>query len=140
MTDKSFITVKEVMTPSPVTIDGLANIHKALNLMEEHNISALVIDRRYEGDEYGMITVHDISGKIIGVNKSIDRSSVYEIMTKPVLTLSSGMDIKYAIRLLTRFSLSRALVTELGVMVGIVSLRDMTVRYVRADARKNASA
>jgi predicted transcriptional regulator len=139
MTDQSFITVKEVMTPDPVTIDGLANIHKALNLMETHKISALVIDRRYEGDEYGMITVKDIAEKIIGANRSIDRSSVYEIMTKPVLTLSSGMDIKYAIRLLSRFSLSRALVTELGVMVGIVSLRDMTVRFIRADAKKNSS-
>ncbi len=139
MTDQSFITVKEVMTPDPVTIDGLANIHKALNLMETHKISALVIDRRYEGDEYGMITVKDIAEKIIGANRTIDRSSVYEIMTKPVLTLSSGMDIKYAIRLLSRFSLSRALVTELGVMVGIVSLRDMTVRFIRADAKKNSS-
>jgi len=136
MTETSFITVEEVMTPDPVTIDGLANIHKALNLMEKHSINALVIDRRYEGDEYGMITVHDISDKIVGANKSIDRSSVYEIMTKPVLTVQGTMDIKYAIRLLTRFSLSRALVTKLGVMIGIVSLRDMTVRYVRADAEK----
>ena len=139
MTNKPCIAVKEVMSANPVTIDGLASVHKALNLMEEHGFSALVIDRRYDGDEYGMITVKDIAEKIIGANRSIDRSNVYEIMTKPVLTVSSGMDIKYAIRLLTRFSLSRALVTELGVMVGIVSLRDMTVRYVRAEARRNAS-
>jgi len=55
-------------------------------------------------------------------------------MEKPVLTVSSTMDIKYAIRLLTKFPLSRTLVTEFGQMVGFVSLRDMTVRYVRADA------
>ncbi len=137
MTEKTVITVRDVMTPSPVTIDGMASIHNALDLMEKNGVNSLVIDRRYEGDEYAMITVLDIATKIIGANKSIDRSNVYEIMTKPVLTVHSGMDIKYAIRLLTRFSLSRALVTELGVMVGIVSLRDMTVRYVRADAAKN---
>ncbi len=136
MTEKTIISVKDVMTPSPVTIDGMANIQDALDLMQQHNVNSLVIDRRYEGDEYAMITVLDIATKIIGANKSIDRSNVYEIMTKPVLTVHSGMDIKYAIRLLTRFSLSRALVTELGIMVGIVSLRDMTVRYVLADTEK----
>ena len=137
MTKKTIIAIKDVMTPSPVTIDGMASVHDALDLMEKHNVNSLVIDRRYEGDEYSMITVLDIATKIVGANKSIDRSNVYEIMTKPVLTVHSGMDIKYAIRLLTRFSLSRALVTEFGVMVGIVSLRDMTVRYVRADAAKS---
>lgn len=132
----SFIPVADVMTPSPVVIDGLASIREALDLMEEHKVNALVIDRRYEGDEFGLISVSDIAGKIIAQNKSLERSSVYEIMKKPTLTLSSTMDIKYAIRLLANFSLSRALVTEIGQMVGFVSLRDMTVRYVRADAER----
>ena len=132
----SFIPVADVMTPSPVVIDGLASIREALDLMEANEVNALVIDRRYEGDEFGLISVSDIASKIIAQNKSLERSSVYEVMKKPTLTVSSTMDIKYAIRLLTNFSLSRALVTELGQMVGFVSLRDMTVRYVRADAER----
>ena len=40
------------------------------------------------------------------------------------------MDVKYAIRILTRFQLSRALVTEKGTMVGIVTLRDMAIRFL----------
>jgi CBS domain-containing protein len=44
------------------------------------------------------------------------------------LTVDVVMDIKYAIRILTRFQLSRALVTERGDMVGIVTLRDMAIR------------
>ena len=54
--------------------------------------------------------------------------SVYEIMSKPVLTVDVSMDIKYAIRILARFKLSRGLVTEQGEMVGIVTLRDMAIR------------
>ena len=132
------ITVADVMTPSPVVIDGLASIQDALNLMETNEVNALVIDRRYEGDEYGLISVSGIASKIIAENKSFERSSVYEIMEKPVLTVSSTMHIKYAIRLLTKFSLSKALVTEIGQMVGFVTLRDMTVRYARAEADKKA--
>ncbi len=131
-----YVTVGDVMTPSPVVIDGLSSIQDALDLMENNGVNALVIDRRYEGDEYGLISVSDIARKIIGENRSLERSSVYEVMEKPVLTVSSTMDIKYAIRLLTKFSLSRALVTELGQMVGFVSLRDMTVRFAQADAER----
>ncbi len=133
----SSITVAKVMTPSPVVIDGLASVQDALNLMESNKVNSLVIDRRYEGDEYGLISVSVIAREIIGKNKSLDRSSVYEIMEKPVLTVSSTMDIKYAIRLLAKFSLSRALVTEIGQMVGFVTLRDMTVRYARAEAEQS---
>ena len=128
------ITVVDVMTPSPVVIDGLSTVQEAINMMEANSVNSLVIDRRHEGDEYGLISVSDIARRIIGQNKSLERSSVYEVMEKPVLTVSSTMDIKYAIRLLTKFSLSRALVTELGQMVGFVTLRDMTVRYARAHA------
>ena len=131
MNDKgqSLIRVREVMTPSPRVIDGLATVREAVELMREHHVSSLVIDRRHDGDEYGMVTVHDVAGKVIGQDRSQDRMNVYEIMSKPLLTVDVDMDIKYAIRILTRFQLSRALVTEKGSMVGIVTLRDMTIRY-----------
>ena len=137
MTEKpNFITVCDVMTPSPVVIDGLASAQEALNLMETNEVNSLVIDRRHDGDEYGLISVSDIARGIIGENRSLERTSVYEVMEKPVLTVSSSMDIKYTIRLLTKFNLHRALVTELGQMVGFVSLRDMTVRYARAERER----
>jgi CBS domain-containing protein len=51
-------------------------------------------------------------------------------MSKPVITVDSEMDIKYAIRLLARFGLSRALVEEKDKLIGIVTLRDMVFRYM----------
>ena len=114
MNDKprKFIRVREVMTPAPRVIDGLATVREAVKLMREHHVSSLVIDRRHDGDEYGMVTVHDVAGKVIGRDLSQDRVNVYEIMSKPLLTVDLDMDIRYAIRILTRFKLSRALVTE----------------------------
>ena len=140
MNDKprKFIRVREVMTPSPRVIDGLATVREAVKLMREHHVSSLVIDRRHDGDEYGMVTVHDVAGKVIGRDLSQDRVNVYEIMSKPLLTVDLDMDIRYAIRILTRFKLSRALVTEKGSMLGIVTLRDMTIRY--PDRAKSSAA
>ncbi len=130
MTDKSYTPVREVMTPSPHVIDGLATVREAMDLMRRENVSSVVIDRRHDGDEYGILVVHDIAEQVIGGDHSPDRTNVYEIMSKPVLTLDAMMDIRYAVRMLARFRLSRALVTEKGKLVGIVTQRDLVFRYV----------
>jgi CBS domain-containing protein len=129
------VTVREVMTASPFVVDGLATVREAIELMLEHRVSSLVVDRRHEGDEYGVIVVHDIAQQVIAANRSPDRTNVYEVMSKPVISLDADMDIKYAVRLLGRFSLSRALVLEHGDLIGIVTLRDLVLRYVTATAK-----
>ena len=132
MTDKSFTTVRQVMTAETRMVDGLATVSDAVALMRRHSVSSLVIDKRHEGDEYGILVVHDIAEKVIGEDRAPERTSVYEVMSKPVLTVDAEMDIKYAVRLLARFGLSRSLVTEAGKLVGIVTLRDMVFRYLGA--------
>ncbi len=129
MTVHDYIKVRQVMTPSPRIIDGLATVREAIEHMRDDKVNSLVIDRRHEGDEYGMVTLQDIAAQVIAQDRSVDRTNVYEIMSKPVLTVDVDMDIKYAIRMLTRFALRRALVTEKGGMVGLVTLRDMAFRY-----------
>ena len=130
-----YIAVRNVMSENPRTIDGLALVTEAIETMREHNVSSLVIDRRHEGDEWGLLVLHDIAEKVIGPDRSLDRVSVHEIMSKPAVTADAAMDIRYAIRLLTRFGLSRALVTDGNQLVGIVTLRDMVFRYAAAEAR-----
>ncbi|MGW8205877.1 MAG: CBS domain-containing protein [Hyphomicrobiaceae bacterium] len=130
MTAKTPTRIIDVMTPNPTLIDGLATVRQALNTMKDASMSSLVIDRRDDDDEYGLITVRDIAEKVIGQNRSLDRASVYEIMTKPVLTLEGRMQLHYAVRLLTRLGTSRALVMDNGKLKGIVTLRDITLRYV----------
>jgi signal-transduction protein with cAMP-binding, CBS, and nucleotidyltransferase domain len=130
MTAKTPTRIIDVMTPNPTLIDGLSTVRQALNTMKDASMSSLVIDRRDDDDEYGLITVRDIAEKVIGQNRSLDRASVYEIMTKPVLTLEGRMQLHYAVRLLTRLGTSRALVMDNGKLKGIVTLRDITLRYV----------
>ncbi len=133
MSQATATKVHQAMVPSPKMVDGLATVQEAIQQMRREGVGSLVIDHRHEGDEYGMITVTDIAEKVIGRNRSTARTSVYEIMSEPVLTLDAEMDIKYAVRLLCRFGLSRALVTEGGNLAGIVTLRDMALRYTPED-------
>ena len=133
MNHHPYVKVEDVMSGDPHVIDGLATVRNAIDLMREHNVSSLVIERRDEMDEYGVVTVGDIAAHVASKDRSPERTSVYEIMSKPVLSVDVGMDIKYAIRMLNRFKLTRALVIRQGEMVGIVTLRDMVVRYTAPD-------
>ncbi|ARE41464.1 hypothetical protein RGUI_3323 [Rhodovulum sp. P5] len=129
MTGRQFTSVAEVMSQKLQTINGLATVQQAIDQMKEARVGSLIIERRHDGDEFGLVTVYDIAAKVVAENRSFDRVSVYEIMTKPVVTVSADMNIKYAIRLLARLCMTRALVTKGDELVGIVTQRDMVVRF-----------
>ncbi|HGX93137.1 MAG TPA: CBS domain-containing protein, partial [Candidatus Tenderia sp.] len=56
------------------------------------------------------------------------------IMSKPVVGVDPGMDIRYCARLFDRFGLSRAPVIECGKVVGVVSYTDMVLKGMRPGA------
>jgi len=97
--------------------------------LHEAGVRSLVVERRRPGDEYGIVVVSDIANKVIARNRSPDRVNVYEIMSKPVLTVNADMEVKYAIRLLSRFGLSRGVVIDNNKAVGFVTLMDMVMRF-----------
>ena len=128
MTDQKELLVSDVMTPSVRTIERTATVRDAIELMREAGVSSLAVERRDETDEFGLLVVSDIAREVIAENRSADRVNVYEIMSKPVITLPADMKIRYAVRLLVKFDLSRALVVDpTRTPVGIITLRDMVV-------------
>ncbi len=123
------VRVADVMHQEVHMIDGLAHLRDAVELMNRHGVSSLVIERRDEGDEYGFISVEHIAARAIAINRSLERTSVYEIMDKPTLILDPTMNIKYAIRLLAQLDRRRALVTGDGGILGFVTLRELVSRF-----------
>ena len=129
MTDQNDLLVNDVMTATVRTIERTATVHDAIELMREAGVTSLAVERRDEADEYGLLVVSDIAREVIAENRAPDRVNVYEIMSKPVVTLPADMKIRYAVRLLVKFDLSRALVVDASRKpVGIITLRDMVVR------------
>ena len=125
--------VEDVMTAEVHSIDGLATVAEAMSLMQNHGVSSLAVNRRDETDEVGMVVVSDIARSVIAPNRSPERVNVYEIMSKPVVTLPSEMLVRYAVRLLIRFDISRAIVVDQDRNpVGIVTLRDLVIGSERA--------
>ncbi len=130
MTISLYIRVSEVMKTEIRTIDPMSAVSDAMVEMTNSKVSSLVIERRDDKDEYGLIVIADIAKEVISQNRAPERVNVYEIMSKPTLTLDKDMDIKYAIRLLSNFGVSRGLVLDHERnLVGLVTLRDMVLAY-----------
>ncbi len=122
------IRVADVMGTEVHTIGGLATAAEAMAAMKRLQISSLVVNRRDGDDELGVITVTDIARQVITPNRAPERVNVYEIMSKPALTVRSGMLARYAVRLLVQFGVSRALVIDdEGAPQGLVTLRDLVL-------------
>jgi len=135
MTDKTLTRVADVMTRGVITIAATATVGEAVHLMTEHHTSSIIVERRDEADEFGIIVVSDIAEAVLGKDLSPERVNVYEVMSKPVLTVAAEMNVKYAVRLLVRFKLSRALVVDHDRSpLGIVTLRDMVLRSLDGDS------
>lgn len=130
MSHQKYIKVAAVMKTEIRTIDPMSSVSEAMIAMSKNKVSSLVIERRDDHDEYGLIVISDIAKEVIAQGRAPDRINVYEIMTKPTLTLDSEMDIKYGVRHLSRFGVSRGLVLNHDrELVGIVTLRDMVLAY-----------
>ena len=132
MTARRILRVRDVMRNGVHTVDGLATVSEAVALMRRHHVSSLAVLRRDDDDEMGLVGVTDVARKVIAENRAPERVNVYEIMSKPVLTLPSGMQARYAVRLLVRFGISRAVVVDHDRNpVGMATLRDLVLGPVQ---------
>ena len=121
------LRVRDAMVTDLHFIDGLATIGEAIAMMKRHGVSSLVVARRDPDDEVGLVQVVDLAGPLAD-NRAPDRVNVYEVMTKPVVTVPPGMLARYAVRLLREQGLSRSVVVdEHRDAVGIVTLRDLVL-------------
>jgi len=128
MSERKVVRVRDVMKHDFDMVDGMATVSDALNRMRHVETKCLVVDKRHEDDEYGMLLISDIARQVVARDRSPQRVNVYEIMAKPVISVDPDMDIRYCARMFERFHLSRAPVLESGKVIGIISFTDMVLK------------
>lgn len=126
--ENKLIRVREVMKKKFDVIDGRVTVMEALLTMKHVETKSLIVDKRHDDDEYGMVLISDIARDVLAKDRSPNRINVYEIMTKPLLTVDPDMDIRYCARYFEKFSLSRAPVVENRKVIGIISYTDMVLK------------
>ena len=128
MKQEAVIKVRSVMKTKYDMVDGLDTVAVALQRMRHVETKCLVVSKRNDDDEYGIVMLSDIASQVLAKDRAPDRVNIYEIMSKPVINVDSEMDIRYCARLFERFGISRAPVVEKRQIVGIVSHTDMVMR------------
>ena len=113
--------VRDCMTTEVVEVDGRLDVLQALKVMKREATTSLMVKRRDDQDEYGMVLFSDIAKKVIAQNRAPERVNVYEIMAKPVIMVRPDMEIRYCARLFENFGISHAPVAENGKILGMVS-------------------
>jgi predicted transcriptional regulator len=127
---KPIVRVREVMKSGVDIVDGLLTVSDALQAMKFPETRTLIINKRHEDDEYGVVMFRDIAKSVLGPDLSPERVNLYEIMSKPVMGVDPQMDVRYCIKLFDHFGLSRAPVIENGDIIGLVSYTDIVLKGV----------
>ena len=116
-----FAKATDVMTKNVVYIDGNETVANAIGLMKEKGISSLVVNRRGPEDTWGIMTRKDVVSKVVSPGRDPYGVHVFEIMTKPLVTISPGLELKYCARLFNQTGIRRAPVFDGKEIVGILS-------------------
>jgi predicted transcriptional regulator len=131
---KPVVRVREVMKSGVDIVDGMMTVSEALHAMKYPETRTIIIDKRSEDDEYGVVMFRDIAKRVLAPDLSPKRINMYEIMAKPVLSVDPEMDVRYCTKLFDRFGLSRAPVIEDGKIIGLVSYTDIVLKGVMMQA------
>jgi len=132
MSKSNPVLVKDVMKVEFDEVDGLATVSDALRDMKHIETKALVVRRRNENDEFGIVELEHIATEVLAKNRNPDRVNIYEIMEKPVIGVDPAMDIRYCARLFERHRMVRTAVVENREVIGIVSYTDIVIKGMKA--------
>lgn len=127
MSNDTVVRVRDVMMDTYAMVEGLTTVAEAIRVAKHKQIKALIVNKRNDDDEYGIVLMNDIAKKVLALDRSPERTNVYEIMTKPALSVSASMDVRYCARLFERFGISRAPVIESGKIIGMVSYNNIVL-------------
>lgn len=127
MIPKKIIQAQDVMKPNFIEMEGLDTVKDALDKLQADGAKVVIIKKRHEHDAHGLVLLSDIAKKVLAKDRAPERVNLYEIMAKPMMTVSPKLDVRYCARLFDRFGLSVAPVLKDDEIIGIVSYSELVL-------------
>jgi len=121
MKQRKDISVRDVMRTEVTEVEGSIDVMEAMRIMKRVGATSLIVKKRDSNDEYGMVLFSDIAKQVIAKDRAPERVNVFEIMSKPVISVRPEMNVRYCARLFERFGISHAPVIDGEAVIGIVS-------------------
>jgi CBS domain-containing protein len=104
------------------SVGGQATVRQAAKLMREHNVGAVPIVE--DGALEGILTVNDMTSRVIAEGRDPDKTCVKEVMTPDPDTVGPGTTAIDALRLMQDGGYRHLPVVDGGRVLGLVSRRD----------------
>lgn len=116
-------TIREVMTPDPVTCAPSDGLVDAAQAMRDGNFGAVVVAQG--GTVRGILTDRDIVVRAVADGKDPGATQVGDVFTTDPTTLSPDDSTDDAVAALRQADVRRLPVVEDGKVVGLVSIGDL---------------
>jgi CBS domain-containing protein len=115
--------VREVMTSSPETVGTEKTAIDAAKRMKHADAGMIpVVD---DGKLVGTVTDRDIVLRVVAEGKSPESTTVGEIASRELVTVTPDQDLGEALNLMARHQVRRLPVVEAGRLVGVIAQADV---------------
>lgn len=128
MNERKTVKAQDVMSQDYVLLDGMQTARDAIKAMQANNTEVVIVKKRDQHDAYGILLLADIAKNVLAKDKSLDRVNIYEIMSKPVISVPPSMDVRYCARLFERFGISCAPVIEAEQVLGLAGYKELLIK------------
>ena len=130
-------SIREVMTPNPELVSGDTSVADAAKLMRDKDFGGVLCGN---GELSGFLTDRDIAVRVVAEGKDPTSTTVSEVATTDLHTLSPDDSVEEAIELVRKHNVRRVPVVEGAEPVGIVSIGDLAVERDEDSALADMSA
>jgi len=120
-------TVGQLMTTDLRSIAEEVPIQEAATMMHRHRIGSLFVRR--DEEFVGIITETDVVQAVAEQPRNIERLTVQEVMSRPIITVDRTMAPHYARDLMADRKIRHLGVTQDGKIVGVISVRDLLAYF-----------
>ena len=110
------------------SIDANNTVLEAARFMMEHNIGALPVLRN--GELAGIFSERDIMNRVVAVGRMPGTTKVSEVMTPNPKAVSIEETVENGLFLMREFGFRHLPITDGKQLKGLISLRDLLLRYV----------
>ncbi len=118
------LSLRDVMTSNPCTIDADKSVAYAAKMMQEEDVGLAPI---VEGDMLvGMLTDRDIAVRVAAQGRDPEQVNVLEVASKKIVTIDPQQDLDEALRIMAQHQVRRLpVVEEDGRLIGVVAQADI---------------
>lgn len=119
------------------SVEADSSVLEAARFMMEHNIGALPVLRN--GELVGIFSERDIMNRVVAIGRMPGTTKVAEVMTPNPKAVSVNETVENSLFLMREHGFRHLPITDGKQLKGLVSLRDLLLRFVKETERRAAS-